>query len=61
MQIAMGVGVKMYLVYIERILKQLLYFDDITPRHVGYHSLSIKVAQECAQYAPTTYLHEAEV
>ena len=44
MQIAMGVGVKMYLGYIERMLKQLTYFNDTILRHVGYHSLSIKVA-----------------
>ena len=45
-QIAMGVGVKKLLVYIEPIGEQLLYSCGITLRHVGPHSINIKVVLE---------------
>ena len=46
MQKAMGVGEKKLLVYIEPIGEQLLYSCGITLRHVGPHSINIKVVLE---------------
>ena len=61
MQIFLGLWVKMCVVYIEPPHKQLLYFSDMTLRHVGPHTMSVKIVYEGARYAPTTCSYKPEI